>query len=278
MRELASIVNATDVGGPTVQRGRVRQQVLDAPIDVLTWRQALDSIAGWAARRESRVVCICNAHSVVSASQDDDFRTVLEHADMATPDGMPVAWMLRRLGFASQDRIDGPELMWRYCAEAQVRGERIFLYGSTDDTLCRLTQRLAAAFPALQIAGAHSPPFRPLEPEEDAAVVRRINESGAQVVFVSLGCPKQEFWMHDHRHRVRAVMIGVGAAFDFHAGIVQRAPVWMQTSGLEWLHRLWTEPRRLWRRYLVSNTRYVVGAARQLIGRRRDVRQDDVAA
>jgi N-acetylglucosaminyldiphosphoundecaprenol N-acetyl-beta-D-mannosaminyltransferase len=248
---------------------RVRQHVLDAPIDVLSWRQALDTIAGWATRRESRVVCICNAHSVVTATNDPAFRQVVESADMATADGMSVVWMLRRLGFGTQPRIDGPELMWRYCAEAERRGERVFLYGNTDDTLVALRARLADAFPGLQVVGALAPPFRDLEADEDDAIVERIADSGAQVVFVSLGCPKQEHWMHAHRGRIPAVMIGVGAAFDFHSGAVNRAPGWMQSAGLEWLHRLFTEPRRLWRRYLVTNSQYVYGAARQLARERR---------
>jgi N-acetylglucosaminyldiphosphoundecaprenol N-acetyl-beta-D-mannosaminyltransferase len=272
MRELVSNDIPDTVCESVDSSGRVRQRVLDAPIDVITWRDALDTLAGWAARRESRVVCVCNAHSVVCASEDPEFRSVLHESDLTTPDGMPVAWMLRRLGYGSQQRIDGPGLMWRYCAEAQHRGDRIFLYGSTPDTLDRLQRRLADAFPGLTVAGAYSPPFRDLDDEEDAEVVRTINESGAQLVFVSLGCPKQEHWMRAHRGRIQAVMVGVGAAFDFHAGVVRRAPLWMQRSGFEWLHRLCSDPRRLWRRYLVSNTRYVAGATRQLVWGRRPQR------
>jgi N-acetylglucosaminyldiphosphoundecaprenol N-acetyl-beta-D-mannosaminyltransferase len=255
-------------GGRTADGARLRQLVLDAPIDVLGWRQALDTIASWASRRESRMVCICNAHSVVTASSDPGYRAVIEAADMATADGMPVVWMLRRLGFPTQPRLDGPDLMWRYCAEAARRGERIFLYGNTPATLAALEQRLRQAFPSLALVGSISPPFRELSAEEDERIVQRIERSGAQVVFVSLGCPKQERWMHAHLGRIHAVMVGVGAAFDFHAGTVRRAPRWMQASGLEWLHRLCAEPRRLWRRYLVTNSRYVAGAARQLLSRK----------
>ena len=246
---------------------RIRQQVIDAPIDVLDWPRALDVIAGWAARRESRVVCICNAHSVVTASQDPVFRNIIESADMATADGMPVVWMLRRLGFAWQPRLDGPELMWRSCAQAARRGDRVFLYGNTPETLAALERRLREAFPSLVLVGAISPPFRELDPAEDERNVQQIARSGAQLVFVSLGCPRQERWMHAHRGRIDAVMVGVGAAFDFHAGTVRRAPPWMQASGLEWLHRLLAEPRRLWRRYLVTNSLYLAGAARQLLRR-----------
>lgn len=244
---------------------RTLGSVLDVPIDALTWREALDRIAGWARARKSRVVCICNVHSVVTARTDAAFGRVVRECDMATPDGAPVAWMLRRLGYAGQARINGPDLMWKYCAEAAQRGETIYLYGGAQATLDILVRRLTSEFPGLRIAGAESPPFRPLTAEEDAAAVERINASGAGVVFVSLGCPKQELWMAAHRGRVQAVMIGVGAAFDYHAGTIRRAPPWMQQAGLEWLHRLVSEPRRLWRRYLVTNSLFVVGAVRQLL-------------
>jgi N-acetylglucosaminyldiphosphoundecaprenol N-acetyl-beta-D-mannosaminyltransferase len=184
---------------------------------------------------------------------------------MATADGAPVAWMVRRFGYKDQQRINGPDLMWNYCALAAQRGELIYLYGSTPATLATLAHRLAREFPGLKVAGAYSPPFRPLTVAEDTEAVAAINASGAGTVWVSLGCPKQETWMAAHRGRINAVMIGVGAAFDYHAGTVHRAPLLMQRLGLEWLHRLISEPRRLWRRYLVTNTLFVLGALRQLM-------------
>jgi N-acetylglucosaminyldiphosphoundecaprenol N-acetyl-beta-D-mannosaminyltransferase len=208
---------------------------------------------------------VCNVHSLVTAQQDPQFAQVLREADLRTPDGEPVAWMMRRQGEASQLRIDGPDLMWRYCGWAAEQGESIYLYGSSVTTLQLLEKRLQAAFPALRVAGAWSPPYRPLSAEEDAAAVAAINASGAGTVWVSLGCPKQERWMHEHRGRVNAVMVGVGAAFEYHAGTHPRAPVWAQRAGLEWLHRLIIEPRRLWRRYLLTNTLFVIAAARQLL-------------
>ena len=246
-----------------------RQQgvVLGVPIDALSWEDALARLLAWGRSRASRMVAICNAHVVVTAAQDAGYAQTLAQADMATPDGAPVAWMLRRQGFAGQPRVSGPDLMWALCERCGREGIGVYLYGSTDATLASLKQRLAAAFPALRVAGTESPPFRALSPEEDAAAVDRINASGAGIVFVGLGCPKQERWMAGHRGRVQAVMIGVGAAFDFHAGTVQRAPAWMRDNGLEWLHRLISEPRRLWKRYLVTNTLFVVGAARQLLFR-----------
>ena len=247
---------------------RETMPVLQASIDAVSWDAALSRIAAWAAKRESRYVCICNAHSVVTAGQDPAFGRVVAQADMATPDGAPVAWMIRKLGFKNQQRINGPDLMWKYCAQAAQRGESIYLYGGTPDTLLALQARLAQEFPGLTVAGAFSPPFRTATAAEDADAVERINASGAGTVWVSLGCPKQELWMAAHRGRIHAVMIGVGAAFDYHAGTIQRAPLWMQHAGLEWLHRLASEPRRLWKRYLVTNTLFVLGAARQLMARR----------
>lgn len=234
--------------------------VLDTPVDALSWDSALARIATWAHANESRSVCICNVHSVVSARLDPAFAAAAHGCDLRTPDGAPVAWLMRRLGQAGQARIDGPDLMWRYCAHAERAGEAIFLYGSTPATLARLQRRLKEHFPGLRIAGAHSPPFRPLTEAEDAEVVRMIAASGASTVWVSLGCPKQELWMQAHRGRIPAVMIGVGAAFDYHAGTLRRAPTWMQSHGLEWLFRLVMEPRRLWRRYLTTNSIFVVAA------------------
>ena len=227
-------------------------------------RGAVARIAAWAQSAESRVVCICNVHSVVTASQDPAFMHAIKSADMATPDGAPVAWMLRRQGEATQTRVSGPDLMLEYCAHAAAQGEAIFLYGSTEATLKALQQQLQARWPALRIAGALSPPFRQTSAAEDEADVQTINASGARTVWVSLGCPKQELWMSAHRGRVQAVMVGVGAAFDFHAGTVSRAPAWMRRHGLEWLHRLISEPRRLGRRYVVTNTAFIWRAARQL--------------
>ena len=234
--------------------GKVRTTVLGAPIDAIDWLRCLDRIAAWASRRESRYVCMCNVHSVVTARQDPKFRWVVSHADLAAPDGAPVAWCLRRMGYHGQERIDGPDLMWRCCVRAAGTGLSVFLYGGCARTLARLRRRLAEELPDLKVAGWHAPPFRTLTADEDRAVVRMIEHSGAQIVFVALGCPKQEAWMAEHRDRIRAVMIGVGAAFDYHAGVVARAPDWLRKAGLEWFHRLLSEPRRLWRRYLVTNT------------------------
>jgi N-acetylglucosaminyldiphosphoundecaprenol N-acetyl-beta-D-mannosaminyltransferase len=242
--------------------------VLGARIDALDWEDAVERLVSWGARRQSRTVCICNVHSVVTAAQDPAFMAVINGADLATPDGMPVAWMLRLLGRRGQQRINGPDLMWRYLGEAERLGQVVSFYGSTEGTLARLRQAMLRAFPALHIGETISPPFRTLSPVEEAAYRERIEACGTAVLFVGLGCPKQERWMAAQRGKLHAVMVGVGAAFDYHAGTIRRAPPWMQRSGLEWLHRLASEPRRLGRRYLVTNSLYVWLAARQLLTRR----------
>ena len=240
-------------------------RVLGAFIDAMDWPEALDTMQAWARMRLPRYVCCCNAHSLITMRKESPVRAAIEGAHLALPDGAPVAWMMRKLGLPAQRRLSGPDLMWRYCALAEREGTSIFLYGNTADVLGALQERLLAAFPRLQIAGMLSPPFRPLTPGETDAVLDRMRRSGAGVVFVSLGCPKQEMWMAQNSARLPAVMVGVGAAFDYHAGTLRRAPPWMQRAGLEWLHRLCTEPRRLWRRYLVTNFLFVVGAGRQLM-------------
>lgn len=249
------------------QQARTTGTVLRSQIDAMQWDAALDRLMAWGKARESRYVTICNAHVVVTAAQDKAYGAIINASDMATPDGAPVAWMLRRQGFAGQSRISGPDLMWSLCERAASEGIHVYCYGSTDETLALLKQRLNAAFPVLGVT-MESPPFRSLSPQEDAEAVERINTSGAGLVFVGLGCPKQERWMAKHRGQVQAVMLGVGAAFDFHAGTVNRAPLWMQRHGLEWLHRLCSEPRRLWKRYLVTNTLFVWGAFNQLVLKR----------
>jgi N-acetylglucosaminyldiphosphoundecaprenol N-acetyl-beta-D-mannosaminyltransferase len=238
---------------------------LGSAIDALSWQDAIDRIIGWASAYESRYVCACNAHTLVTASLDPQFRDVINGADMAVPDGMPIAWSLTQLGLHRQDRISGPDLMLRVCDGAAQHRVKVFLYGSAPKTLARLTVNLKHCLPKLDVVGTHAPPYRDLTAEEDEDIVDLINASGAAIVFVGLGCPKQERWMAEHRGRINAVMLGVGAAFDFHAGTIRRAPRWMQHSGLEWLFRLLQEPTRLWRRYLTTNTIFLVQIAKQFL-------------
>jgi N-acetylglucosaminyldiphosphoundecaprenol N-acetyl-beta-D-mannosaminyltransferase len=248
-----------------ILKRRVTENVLNVPVDVIDWQGAIDRIFGWASARESKVVCICAVHSIVTARQSQAHAQNLRAADMVTPDGAPVAWMVKGKGHPDQQRISGPDLMLKACKHAATTGEKFFLYGGTPASLSRLEEALRVQFPKLNIAGTYSPPFRNLTEEEDAAVVEKINSSGAGIVWVGLGCPKQEAWMHAHRGRINAVMVGVGAAFDFHAGLIKRAPIWMQRVGLEWVHRMAQDPRRLVKRYLVTNTIFVIEIIRDFI-------------
>lgn len=249
---------------PGARRG---SHVAGTFIDALAWHEVLDRIEHWARTHEPRTVCLCNSHSVVEAQRNQAFARALASASLALPDGAPVAWMLRRLGHARQPRISGPDLMLQLCGRFEQAGIPIFLYGSTEETLDRLRRNLSARFPALRIAGTISPPFGEADAETNAAHIDAIRRSGAGAVFVGLGCPKQEQWLDAHGAALGAVTLGVGAAFDFHAGNLKRAPQWMRRSGLEWLHRLAVEPHRLWKRYLVTNTLFVLAASRQLLQR-----------
>jgi len=246
---------------------RRRLSLLDNRIDAVSWDAMLSRISLWASRFESRYVCLCNVHSLITGTQDSDFRQAIDEADTAAPDGMPVAWLMRRRGVSLQDRIDGPSLMWKYAERAALDGTPIFLYGATDGTLARLMRNLHHYFPGLNVVGHYSPPFRALTSDEEDGVVDRIATSGARVVFIGLGCPRQEKWMAQISARIPAVLLGVGAAFDYHAGTLRRAPRWMQRNGLEWLFRLCAEPRRLWRRYFVTNSLFAYYLIREKLGK-----------
>ncbi len=211
---------------------------------------------------------------VMSAREDPQARAAVLGATLAVPDGQPLVWALHALGHRRATRVYGPDLMARFCAHAAQAGIPIYLYGGrSPQALEQLQRRLRERFAGLQIAGAYFPPFRPLTPAEEERVIASINSSGAGVVWVGTGQPKQEKWMFDMRPRLSApLLVGVGAAFDFHAGLISQAPPWMQRSGLEWLYRLSREPRRLWRRYAHQNPRFLAGFARQYAGYRRDAR------
>ncbi|HEV3025028.1 MAG TPA: WecB/TagA/CpsF family glycosyltransferase [Pirellulales bacterium] len=227
-------------------------------VSVTTYDEAVELVLDAAARRQSAVVACQAVHAVVTASRDAALREMVNAFELVTPDGQPVRWAMNLLhGAGLLQRVYGPELMHRICRGAAERGTAIYLYGGTPAVLDKLQANQVAAFPKLRIAGAESPPFRALTEAEDRAVVDRIEASGAGVVFIGLGCPKQDRFAHAHRGTIRAVQLCVGAAFDFHAGVKPMAPEWMQRHGLEWLFRLAQEPRRLWRRYLVTNSLFL---------------------
>ncbi len=239
--------------------------ILGMRVDATSYARATEQILRWAEAGESRYVCVANVHMVMEAYDDPTFRAIVNAADLVTPDGMPLVWILRRMGIPEQKRVYGPTLTLWVAQEAARRGIPVGFYGGYPEAARGISENLQARFYGLQVTYCYSPPFRPLTPEEDEQVVQAINASGARILFVGLGCPKQERWMAAHRGRIQAVMLGVGAAFDFHAGRVRQAPSWLQQMGLEWLFRLIMEPRRLWRRYVRHNPRFVLLAGRQLL-------------
>jgi len=238
-------------------------------IHALSWEQAVSTIMQWTQETRSRVVCACNVHSVISAKADSALKKALKSADMRTPDGAPLAWLMRKIGWPTQQRINGPDLMWKLLSASEQLQISVFLLGSTESTLNNLEKKLCIAFPKLPLAGQLSPPFRALTAKEDDELIALISSSGARILFVGLGCPKQEKWMATHRQRLSMVMVGVGAAFDYHAGTLARAPKSWQRAGLEWLYRLAMEPQRLGCRYLVTNTLFLLALPGQLLRRPR---------
>lgn len=233
------------------------RHVLGMRVDDPGFAGAVAAIVERAQSDPTGYVCVANVHMTMTAFDDDAFQAVVNDADLVTPDGMPLVWALRLLGRRQAQRVRGPDLMPAVLAEAARLDLPVGYYGATPDTLERVASMFRQRHPELRLAYSYAPPFRPLDPVEDAAVTADIVASGIKILFVGLGCPKQERWMAAHRDRVPAVMIGVGAAFDMHADNVRQAPLFMQRAGLEWLHRLASEPRRLWRRYLVYNSRFV---------------------
>jgi N-acetylglucosaminyldiphosphoundecaprenol N-acetyl-beta-D-mannosaminyltransferase len=211
---------------------------------------------------------VATVNNVIEAYDDPGYRAVMDGADLVTPDGMPLVWGLRLLGVPDATRVYGPDLTPLVCEQAAKQGIAVGFYGGTEAVLQQLTANLRRRFPLLKIAYCFSPPFRPSTVSEDRRTTEDINRSGARILFVGLGAPKQERWMADHQAKVNAVMLGVGAAFDFLAGNKRQAPRLMQRLGLEWLYRLVHEPRRLWRRYLYRNPRFVVLFATQLLRER----------
>ena len=239
--------------------------VLGVPLAVTNYEGVMDWMDARIRAREPACLSAAAVHLVMVAQEDEETRKAVARA-VTVPDGQPLVWALRALGHRDASRVYGPELMARYCERAAATtGTRMFLYGGRDDAaLEQLCTALATRFPGLDIVGGCSPPFRPLTDAERQAVIDQINNSGADVVWVGTGQPKQEKWMAEMRPVLTPPMlVGVGAAFDFHAGLVPQAPSWMQSVGLEWVYRLVQEPRRLWRRYARYNPRFVVGFARQ---------------
>lgn len=230
-----------------------KPSVLGVRFDFVDYGQAVAAVDRWRRTGQRRYVTFTNPHSVMLTRRDARMREATSQAAMTLPDGVGVIMAARLLGYRSRGRVTGPALMLKLCDQGRLHGYRHYFYGGTEGVAELLAGRLSAMFDGLKVAGTHCPPFRPLTPGEDAAVVERINAARPDVLWVGLGAPKQEKWMAAHLGRIQApAMIGVGAAFDFHAGTVKWAPAWTRKLGLEWAYRLAREPRRLWRRNLDS--------------------------
>ena len=232
-----------------------KRDLFGVQISPVTYDGACDVILLAAEKRQSAAVSAFSVHSLIEAATKPELADKVNRFAMIAPDGQPVRWALNWLhGAQLKDRVYGPRLTWELCRRAADKGISIYLYGSLPETLDKLTKNLVHQFPNLIIAGSESPPFRKLTDEENAAMVERVNASGAGLMFIGLGCPKQDYFAAEHTGRINAVLLCVGAAFDFHAGTKVTAPPWMQRRGLEWVFRLSQEPGRLWKRYLVTNT------------------------
>jgi len=241
--------------------------ILGVRVGAVNMETVLATIQEWIARREPHYVCVSGVHGVMESHRDPGLQKIHNEAGLVTPDGMPLVWLSRLMGFSHVRRVYGPDLMLALSERSAVHGYRQFYYGGADGVAEKLAARMQSRFPGLAVAGIFTPPFRSLTAAEDREIVGRINGARADIVWVGISTPKQERWMAEHVGRLQAaVIIGVGAAFDFHAGLKKQAPCWMQRSGLEWFYRLCSEPRRLWRRYLINNPYFLWLILLQMIG------------
>jgi N-acetylglucosaminyldiphosphoundecaprenol N-acetyl-beta-D-mannosaminyltransferase len=239
-------------------------RVISLTTDVVDHDAAVRTVVDLVRKSEGGYVCFSTVHMVMEAHDSPHFAAKVNAADMIVPDGMPIVWMQKVIGDRSPTRVRANDLMMLLCKRAAIHGLKVGFYGGTQQVIDKIVERAGRDFPDLKIVYAFSPPFRPLTREEDEGIAREINMSAPDILFVGLGCPKQENWMAEHKEKVTAVMLGVGASFDFFAGNVKESPDWLGRLGLEWLYRLTQEPRRLWRRYLILNPHFIVLALRQL--------------
>lgn len=248
-----------------------RVRVVSLTPNVLTLQSTIAAIDTLVARREGAYVCFSTVHMVMESHDHPEFGEKVNAANLIVPDGMPIVWMQRRQGRGEAQRIRANDLMIALCEHAANNGLKVGFYGGKQEVIDAIKARAANDLPGLKIVYAYSPPFRPLTDEEDAAIASEIDAASPDIVFVGLGCPKQETWMAAHRDKLKCVLLGVGASFDFYAGNVRECPAWIGRLGLEWLFRLTQEPKRLWRRYLILNPRFMFLAAMQLVkGQKRD--------
>lgn len=247
----------------TAVSGMDSTDVLGVQISSLNMPLAVETIEGWVQNSEPNYVCIFTVHGIVECQRDPELMRLCNEAGIRTPDGMPLVWLSRWAGHKDVSRVYGPDLMLELAQRSATTGHRHFFYGGAPGVAEELATNLSQKFPGLKVAGTHTPPMQKIGEVESEDVIARINDSGADVVWCGLGTPKQDWWVANHRSLLNApVLIAVGAAFDFHTGRVKQAPKWMQRNGLEWLFRLAQDPKRLWRRYMLDNGRFVLMIAR----------------
>jgi N-acetylglucosaminyldiphosphoundecaprenol N-acetyl-beta-D-mannosaminyltransferase len=240
--------------------------ILKMPIAITSYEDTGQRILDATRQGNGKYVCVSNVHMCMEVFDDNVFCDVVSNANLVVPDGVPLVWGLKLLGNKNVTQVRGSDLLLHLCREAERNGIPIGLYGGTVESLLDFNSFLTKEYPGLQITFSSSPPFRDLTAEEKENYVQEIKDSGCQILFVGIGCPKQEKWMAEHKDKLTCVMIGVGAAFDFFSGRKKHAPRWMQQIGLEWLFRLASDPRRLWKRYLKHNPRFIYHFGKQLLG------------
>lgn len=242
--------------------------ILNVGISTIDMNDVCSLVEDAISKRQKKYICVCPVSTIMECKRNEKVLRSVNCADLVTPDGMPVVWLGRLRGYNNIRRVYGPELMQEICAVSVKNGYKNYFYGSSADVLNKLRDKLSKKYPGLIISGVFSPPFRPLTREEDDKIVEDINNSNPDIVWVGLGSPKQDLWMHEHRQRINAsVMVGVGAAFDFLAGTKPQAPAWIRNSGFEWLFRLITEPKRLWRRYLIDSSLFIYYVAIETVSK-----------
>lgn len=240
--------------------------ILGMKVNATSFKEVVNKVIEWSKNAQSKYICVATVHMIMESYDSKEFQKIVNSADFVTPDGMPLVWVLRILGSKNQERVYGPKLTPLLCEEAAKAGIPVGFYGSSPECLKDLTINLQKRFPDLKINYSFPPPFRSLTNEENEKIIKDINNSGVKILFIGLGCPKQEKWMAEHKGKINAVMVGVGAAFDFISGNKKQAPEWMQNIGMEWFFRLITEPKRLFWRYFYNNPRFIFLTILQLLG------------
>lgn len=243
----------------------VKESIFTFPISIGSYKNFIDEIFNLAANQPSSYVCFANVHMTIEAYGDKEFNSIVKNADIVTPDGKPLALFLKYIKKINQERVCGMDVFPDLLREAQARGKSIFFYGTTDDVLNKIAEKAKREFPMLRISGLYSPPFRPLSAQEKSDIIEMVNNTNPDLIFVALGCPKQEKWMAEHKGKLKGCMLGLGGAFPIYAETAKRSPAWMQRFSLEWAYRLYLEPGRLWKRYFYTNSLFLLLTARYFV-------------